>query len=235
MPSLRHVAIIMDGNGRWAKRLDHPRKIGHKYGAETVGNIVNYAVDIKLPVLTLFAFSCDNWKRPQSEVDTIFDLFQIFILQKLELLKDANVRIKVLGRRDNLYPKTLEVLELAEQETVNNTGLILNIAFNYSGRDEIVRATKKLAELCVNKKLNIDDITIDKFSDSLDTSHCCDPDLVIRTSGELRISNFLLWQMAYSEFYFVDSYWPDFTVELFQEAVDNYNNRERRYGNVSEN
>lgn len=232
MSNLQHIAIIMDGNGRWAEDLKAPRALGHKQGAQAVQNIINYSISIKLSYLTFFAFSCENWSRPKEEIDNILQLIKVFIAENLDNLYKDNVKIKVFGRKDNLAHNVMSLLIKAEEKTKNNTGLSLNIAFNYSSRDEIVRATKKLAKAYSEKKLAIEDITEEKFAGYLDTANCCDPDLVIRTSGEIRLSNFLLWQIAYSELYFCDCYWPDFTVKHFQDAIDSYKKRNRRYGAI---
>lgn len=233
MAKLKHIAIIMDGNGRWAEQLKYPRLLGHKHGAKTVQDIIDYAIIIDLKILTLFAFSCENWSRPASEIQNILQIIKIFITDNLDKLIVNNVKIKVLGRRDTLSIDILELLNKAEYATKNSTGLTLNVAFNYSARDEILRATQKLIKDCELKKIAIDNITEEVFSNYLDTAGESDPDLVIRTSGELRLSNFLLWQIAYSELYFCECYWPDFTVQHLQEAIEEYNKRNRRYGAIS--
>lgn len=235
MADLNHIAIIMDGNGRWAEQLKYSRLLGHKQGAKTVQDVIYYAVKIKLKILTFFVFSCENWARPQEEVDNILQLIKLFITKNLNKLDADNIKIKVLGRRNDLCPKVLELLIKAEEKTKNNTGLILNIAFNYSSRDEIVRATQQIVKDCSEKKISILDITENLFSSYLDTKGQTDPDLIIRTSGELRLSNFLLWQLAYSELYFCDCYWPDFTIEHLKNAINEYKKRHRRYGAISEN
>lgn len=232
MSDLEHIAIIMDGNGRWAEAFNAPRLFGHKRGARIVQDIIKYSINLKLGHLTFFAFSCENWSRPSAEVDNILQLIKVFLEQNLQQLHKDNVRINVFGRKNNLADNVLNLLYKAEQETANNNGLNLNIAFNYSGRDEIVRSTQRIVQDCEAKKLRWQDINEKVFTSYLDTANSCDPDLVIRTSGELRLSNFLLWQIAYAELYFCDCYWPDFTVAHFQKAIDAYKKRHRRYGAI---
>jgi len=232
MSNPRHIAIIMDGNGRWAQSRGLPRSAGHKAGMEALHKIVNHASRIKLQWLTLFAFSSENWSRPQSEIDHLLGLLKIFVRRDLLNLHRENVCIKIIGDRDGLSTDIVMLLDEAETLTQSNTGLQLVVAFNYGGRNEIVRATKAIAEKVKSLHLDLDEITEDVISRALDTKMIPDPDLIIRTSGELRLSNFLLWQAAYSEFYFTEATWPDFSTELFDDAVHCYLSRDRRFGRL---
>lgn len=229
----RHVAIIMDGNGRWAKSHGLPRTAGHRKGMETVREIVRAASDIGIGFLTLFAFSSENWRRPETEVTDLLGLLKLFIRRDLAELHRDNVRIRVIGDRRNLRGDILPLLLEAEETTRDNSGLTLVIAFNYGARDELVRAVSSLASDVAAGRLNPDDITCDLIDSRLDTVGIPDPDLIIRTSGEERLSNFLLWQAAYSELMFVPDYWPDFDKTLFCEALERYAARERRFGGLS--
>lgn len=232
MSNPRHIAIIMDGNGRWAQSRGLPRSAGHKAGMEALRKIVNHASRIKLQWLTLFAFSSENWSRPQSEVDHLLGLLKIFVRRDLLNLQRENVCIKVIGDRGGLSTDIVALLDEAETLTKTNTGLHLVVAFNYGGRNELVRATKVIAEKVRSLNLDLDKITEDVISHALDTNLIPDPDLIIRTSGELRLSNFLLWQAAYSEFYFSEATWPDFSTELFDDAIHCYLSRDRRFGGL---
>jgi len=222
----KHVAIIMDGNGRWAKKRGLPRLAGHRKGAENITNIVRAADDLGLSYLTLFTFSIENWRRPKAEVNGLMDLFEQVLDEKLPELMENNVRLNLIGNIDAIRKSTRNRFEEAVKKTDPNTGLILTIALNYSGRDDIARAVKKmLAD-------NLGDLSEDKISDYLDTAGMPDPELLIRTSGEARISNFLLWQIAYSEVYFCDVLWPDFKGEHLYEAINDFQKRERRFGGL---
>ena len=227
-----HVAIIMDGNGRWANARGLPRREGHRRGVEALRNAVRFAGRRGIQVLTLFSFSSENWSRPQEEVQDLLNLLRFFIRRDLAELKRNNVRIKVIGNRADLAPDIRELIEQAERETTANTGLQLIVAFNYGARDEIVRAARRLAAEVVDGRLAPDAITEQLFGKALDTVGIPDPDLVLRTSGEKRISNFLLWQAAYAEFVFVPVLWPDFSDETFEAALQEFAGRERRYGGV---
>ena len=229
---LRHVAIIMDGNGRWAAKRGLPRTAGHKKGVDTVKATVKTAIDLSIPYLTLFSFSSENWSRPKPEVDELMRLMKLFIEREENTLHKANVRIRMIGAPLEQSSELYQLVQKAELKTKDNTGLQLTVAFNYGGRDEIIRATKDLAEQVNKGLITSDEITEDLLSKSLDTSDLPDPDLLIRTSGEYRISNFLLWQLAYAEFVFMDCNWPDFTKEKFVEAIDIFHKRDRRYGGV---
>jgi undecaprenyl diphosphate synthase len=225
-----HIAIIMDGNGRWAMARGLPRGEGHRRGVEAVRNIVKVAVELRLPYLTLFSFSSENWTRPPEEVDFLFGLFRRYIRRDVAELHAAGIRIHVIGRRDGLPSDILGMIEDAERLTAENTGLQLVLAFNYGARDEIARAARKIAEAVREGSLDpasVDETTVGRF---LDTATLPDPDLIIRTSGELRLSNFLLWQSAYAELVFVPVYWPDFNQATLSGALDEYAGRTRRYG-----
>ncbi|MBB1247608.1 MULTISPECIES: isoprenyl transferase [unclassified Rhizobium] len=228
----RHVAIIMDGNGRWAQSRGLPRAMGHRKGVEAVREAVRVAGDTGVRYLTLFAFSSENWTRPETEVNELMGLLKAFIRRDLAELHGQNVRIRVIGARDNLRGDILPLLIEAEETTRANTGLTLVIAFNYGARDEIARAARKLAEQVAAGALRPEQIDAVALDGQLDTQGIPDPDLVIRTSGEERLSNFLLWQAAYAELLFVPEYWPDFTREVFYRALAVYAGRERRYGGL---
>jgi undecaprenyl diphosphate synthase len=228
----RHVAIIMDGNGRWAKARGLPRIAGHHAGMKTVKKITKAADRIGVDVLTLYAFSTENWKRPKDEVEFLMKLPQEFLSIELEELYENNVRVRMMGKRDHLPNHTVEAVEAAIERTKNNTGLILNFALNYGSRDEMVEAARELARQSAKGELNPEDIDDEKFSKQLLSSDLPEPDLLIRTSGELRLSNFMLWQLAYSEFWFTDVYWPEFSEEHFFGAVREYQRRARRYGGL---
>lgn len=227
-----HVGIIMDGNGRWAQRRGLPRSAGHKQGAETLKKIVKYANSIGVKVITAYAFSTENWNRPQKEVDALMDLLYTYLLQAEEQFKGTNVILKVIGDRAPLSDKIKNAILHAESITKNNTGLILNVALNYGGRDEIVGAVRKCALDCVRGKLYPDEITENYISSLMYTKENSEVDLIIRPSGEKRLSNFLLWQAAYSEFWFDDICWPDFSEEDFKRAILDYQQRNRRFGGV---
>lgn len=229
----RHVAIIMDGNGRWAESQGLPRSAGHKAGIKALCEIVRYANEINLQWLTLFAFSSENWARPQKEVGYLLELLQVFIENDLMALNDANVRIKIIGDREHLSEHIADLLHTAEKVTHTNTGLTLIVAFNYGSRNEIIRAVNSLLKLKALGKLSEDKITQELFERQLDSHGIPDPDLIIRTGGELRLSNFLLWQAAYSELYFCEKFWPEFTAAEFTKALKSYKNRERRFGGIS--
>lgn len=229
----QHVAIIMDGNGRWAKERGLPRTVGHTKGVEAVRQAVETAGEYGIGFLTLFAFSSENWSRPEAEVSDLLGLLRRFIRRDLAELHRANVRIKVIGNRANLKGDILPLLLEAEDTTRTNTGLTLIIAFNYGSRDELTRAAKRLACLVEAGDLKACDITEQVLASELDTFGIPDPDLIIRTSGEERLSNFLLWQAAYSEFVFLPGYWPDFGREMFAEALRIFAARDRRFGGLS--
>lgn len=228
----RHVAIIMDGNGRWALNKGLPRIAGHKEGMNVVQKIVRAAVHYNIEILTLFAFSTENWKRPKPEVDYILRLPKEFIHLFLPELMEYNVRIETIGDFDSLPAHTKEAVMYMKNKTKHNTGLLLNFALNYGGRYEIVEGLKRVISDVEAGRISKEQLSEEIFSSYLYTHNLCDPDLVIRTSGEQRISNFLLWQSAYSEFWFTDVLWPDFNEELFKEAIEEYQSRIRRYGGI---
>ena len=228
-----HVAIIMDGNGRWARARGLPRTMGHRKGVEAVRETVRAAGDIGVKYLTLFAFSSENWRRPETEVSDLLGLLKAFIRRDLAELHRQNVRIRVIGDRSNLRGDILPLLIEAEETTRDNTALTLVIAFNYGSRDEIARAVVSLAKDVEAGRLRPQDISPELLDARLDTAGIPDPDLIIRTSGEERLSNFLLWQAAYSEFMFMPEYWPDFSRDLFFAALEKYAARDRRFGGLS--
>lgn len=229
---LHHVAIIMDGNGRWARKRGLPRTAGHKRGVETVKQTVNAANEMGLPYLTLFSFSSENWSRPKPEVDELMRLMKTFLQREQDSLFESNIRVKMIGSPLEESSEVFQLIRRAEEKTAANTGLQLTVAFNYGGRDEIVRAAQKLAARVAAGELAPGDITEQAITESLDTYGIPDPDLLIRTSGEYRISNFLLWQLAYAEFLFLDCNWPDFDRKTFEEAISVYFARDRRFGGV---
>lgn len=228
----KHIAIIMDGNGRWAKSRGLPRVAGHKQGMETVRTTVKAANKIGIEALTLYAFSTENWKRPPKEVEFLLRLPNQFLSRFLPELIEENVKVTMIGTKKGLPTYTLEAIEEAIEKTKNNTGLVLNFALNYGSRFEMVEAIKRIVDDVAHDKYEKDDISEETVSRYLMTSFLPDPDLLIRTSGELRISNFLLWQIAYSELYFTDVLWPDFTEEHFYQAIEEFSKRSRRFGGV---
>ena len=224
-----HIAIIMDGNGRWAQARHRPRVFGHQAGVKTVRRIVEDAADLGIKYLTLYSFSTENWSRPKAEIAALFALLKQYVEDDLETLNENNVRVRILGSRTGLKPDLLELIERVESRTDNNSEFHLNIAFNYGGRDEILRAFAKASEAGVDiAAMSETDVTA-----YLDTSDIPEPDLVIRTSGETRVSNFLLWQAAYAEFIFTDVLWPDFSKADLEAAIAEFQTRERRYGNLN--
>lgn len=228
----RHIGIIMDGNGRWARARGWPRVEGHRRGVQTLREIIRHAGRIDLRWLTLYSFSSENWSRPVEEVQELMNLLKIFIRRDLAELNANNVRVRVIGERSNLPRDIAALLEEAESKTERNTGLTLVVAFNYGSRNEIARAVRSLAADVAAGLIPADAIDEASIASRLDTSGMPDPDLIIRTSGEERLSNFLLWQAAYSEFVFVPTYWPDFTPAEFDRAIGVYMGRERRFGGL---
>ncbi|MBP0726209.1 isoprenyl transferase [Bacillus sp. RG28] len=227
-----HVAIIMDGNGRWAKKRNLPRIAGHHEGMKVVRKIAREANSLGIKVLTLYAFSTENWKRPRTEVEFLMKLPQEFLGTFLPELIEENVQVRLMGNENQLPSYTVEAVKKAVEATKNNTGMILNFALNYGSRDEMIQSIKAIANDVKENKIAIESIDEALFNDYLMTSELGDPDLLIRTSGELRISNFMLWQIAYSELYFTDEFWPDFTEESLRNAILEYQNRSRRFGGV---
>ena len=227
-----HVAIIMDGNGRWAAERGLPRREGHRHGVESVRNTVRTAIELKIGHLTLFSFSSENWSRPQAEIRELMSLLKRYIRRDLADLHKHDVKIRVIGERAGVEPEILRLIDEAMSLTSDNEGLRLTIAFNYGARNEIIRATRAIAERVKTGSLEPDAISERLFGAYLDTEGLPDPDLLIRTSGEMRMSNFLLWQCAYTELVFVDVYWPDFSREVFEAAIAQYHDRERRFGGL---
>lgn len=227
-----HVAIIMDGNGRWAKKRLLPRNMGHRQGAKVLEQICRDAADLGIQYLTVYAFSTENWKRSTEEVTGIMDLLRSYLSNCVERASKDGLRIRVIGDKSALDADIVAMIENAERETAKFDKLDFTIALNYGGRDELRRTMAKLAKEVQAGVLAPEDITEDKISENLDTAGVPDPDLLIRTSGELRLSNYLIWQLAYAEFYFTDTLWPDFDKESLKEAIRYYNGRERRFGGV---
>jgi undecaprenyl diphosphate synthase len=225
-----HIAIIMDGNGRWAKQRRLPRISGHKVGMDSVREIITFSREIGIKVLTLYAFSQENWKRPQSEVSALMRLLQEYLRKELKTMIEKGIRFRAIGETEKLPPKAQEIINNAIEKTSENKDLILNVALSYGGRSEIVEAVKKVLTDIENGKVSVDGLDETIFENYLNTSGLPDPDLLIRTSGEKRISNFLLWQSAYTEFYFTDTLWPDFRKKDMLLAILDYQQRERRFG-----
>ncbi len=228
----KHVACIMDGNGRWAKKRGLPRSAGHRQGVEIVKSIVRMSSDIGIKSLTLYAFSTENWKRPKSEVSILMDLLVEYLRNEIEELHQNNVKLLILGDSSKLPSKVRAEIESSKEKTGSNTGMTLNIALNYGSRSEIVSAVKSIASKVDGGEISIDDIDEDMISNNLDTYGQPDPDLLIRTSGEQRLSNFLLYQLAYSEMIFLDCFWPDLSNEEYAKALTLYAKRQRRFGGV---
>ena len=227
-----HVALILDGNGRWAKKRGLPRTMGHKEGCVTVEKTVEIAARMGIKYLTVYRFSTENWKRSVEEVGALMQLFRYYMVRLLKIAKANNVRVKMIGERSRFDKDIVEGINRLERETKDNTGLTFVIAVNYGGRDEIVRAARRMAEDLETGKLKKEEITEPVFASYLDTAGIPDPDLLIRTSGELRLSNYLLWQLAYTEIYVTDCLWPDFDKEELEKAIAAYNKRDRRFGGV---
>ena len=227
---LEHLAIIMDGNGRWAARRGLPRSMGHRKGAEVVKEITRAAGELGIKYLTLYAFSTENWNRSEDEVKTLMGLLRDYLQSDLKEVQENNVRIRFIGEREMLDADIVRKMAEIEADTLRNTGMTLCIALSYGSRQEIVNAVKKTAALVKEGDISLNDVDVKLFSDMLYTKDMPDPDLVIRTSGEQRISNYLLWQIAYAEFFFTDVLWPDLNKKLLEDIIKNFNMRERRYG-----
>ena len=227
-----HVAVIMDGNGRWAEAQGQPRTYGHAAGSEVVENMVEVMSDAGVRFFTVYAFSTENWKRSEEEVSTLFSLFAVYLKKLIKKSTENNVRCFIIGNREGLDPELISVIDELEEKTKDFTGLTFTIAINYGGRDEITRAVRKIAENVKAGVTDPADITEDMISGKLDTAGMPDPDLLIRTGGEERISNYLPWQLAYTEFYFTDLNWPDFGPDELVKAIRKFNGRERRFGGV---
>jgi undecaprenyl diphosphate synthase len=226
----RHVAIVMDGNGRWAERRNLPRHAGHKAGVTSVRTSVEQSVKHGIEVLTLFAFSSENWKRPKTEVSLLMDLFMAALRREVKRLKRNNVQLRIIGDRSAFSEKLQQRIAAAEADTADNNGLVLQIAANYGGRWDIVQAVTRLGKRIESGELTADRITEATIAAELSFSGLPDPDLFVRTGGEQRISNFILWQSAYTELYFTDDYWPDFDARAFDRALEYYAGRQRRFG-----
>lgn len=230
----RHIAIIMDGNGRWAQRRGLPRIAGHREAMKTVKKITREASNLGIRVLTLYAFSTENWKRPKTEVDFLMKLPEQFLSSYLVELNENNVQVRVMGKTEQLPKHTLRAVEKAVEKTKHNDGMILNFALNYGGRSEIASAARRIALDAQLGKLDIQSIDEELFANYLFSKSLPDPDLLIRTSGEIRLSNFMLWQLAYTELWFTDVYWPDFSEQHLHEAIIQFSKRGRRFGGVNE-
>jgi undecaprenyl diphosphate synthase len=226
----RHVAIIMDGNGRWAEKRHEPRLFGHKAGAKSVRDIVEAARELGIQVLTLYAFSSENWNRPVQEVSGLMMILKKFLISELSRMQKNGIRLSCIGEMEKLPLGVRETLLDSITTTSSNTEMVLNLALSYGARDEITRAVRLLAEECTAGRVKVSDITVELVNSYLYTAGMPDPDLLIRTGGEARLSNFLLWQLSYAEIYFTDVMWPDFRKEIFLKAIANFQKRERRYG-----
>ncbi len=228
----KHVAIIMDGNGRWATGKGKSRQYGHKTGSKTLETICDDAYSLGIQYMTVYAFSTENWIRPAKEVHYLMHLLRHYLKDSIKKSKKDNIRIRVIGNVQGLDNDIIEKIQTLESSSSTNTGLNLQIALNYGGRNEIIRSIKKIYHDIENNQLHIEDVNEELFNHYLDTQDIPDPDLLIRTSGEWRISNFLLWQLAYTEFYFIDKHWPDFTHTDLIQAIKYYNSKHRRYGGL---
>jgi undecaprenyl diphosphate synthase len=229
-PAPRHVAIIMDGNGRWARLRARPRTFGHSEGVEALRRTVEAAGEVGVRYLTIFGFSTENWRRPVEEVSALMDLLRAYVARDLDRLVKEGVRVRVIGEREGLQSDIAEIIQRAETRTRHNDKLNLTIAFNYGGQDEILRATRRICADVAAGKLTPGDVSADRFERYLDTAELPPLDLLIRTSGEFRLSNFLLWQVAYAELVFMDVLWPDFDRAALERAIEEYSRRERRFG-----
>lgn len=229
-----HVAIVMDGNGRWAKKRKKPRLYGHKIGADSVRDIVETSAEIGIKHLTLYAFSSENWNRPESEVSGLMNILKSYLVSELGRMEKNNIRLRCLGNTARLPNGVKKVLDESIERTAGNDSLTLNLALSYGARDEICMAVKSIAEQCRSGALRVEDIDHDTISDQLYTGGQPDPDLLIRTGGEARLSNFLLWQASYSEIYFTETMWPEFRRDVFLQAIQDYQKRERRFGKTGD-
>jgi undecaprenyl diphosphate synthase len=225
-----HLAIIMDGNGRWAEQRHLPRILGHRKGVETVQSVVDECLKLGVRYLTLYAFSSENWGRPQDEVEALMGLLGSFLKKELSQLQKQGIRLMAIGELDRLPKSINKILQDIIQKTAGNDRMVLNLALSYGSRNELTRAIQSLGNEIAEGTLRVEDVTEEAIGNALDTGAIPDPDLMIRTSGEMRISNFLLWQLAYSELYFTEAFWPDFSRELLYKAIEEYSNRQRRFG-----
>ncbi len=229
-----HIAVIMDGNGRWAKKRGLPRFLGHKEGVKTVKKIITHTAKNHLKALSIFAFSAENWLRPKEEVSFLMNLLDEYVVSEWDTITKNNIRFVMSGKAELIPEKTRQSLLKLKEETKNNTGLLLNMALSYSAQDELVDCMKQIAKKVQKGSINIDDISKDTIRDNLYNSELPDVDLLIRTSGEQRISNFMLWRISYAELYFTDKLWPDFNEKDFDKAIDEFNKRVRRFGKTDE-
>ncbi|MFV1957197.1 MAG: isoprenyl transferase [bacterium] len=230
----RHIAVIMDGNGRWARERGLPRIAGHRAGVAAVRSIVEESARCGIGYLTLFAFSRENWQRPGNEVTALMELLDLYLKKELAMLRKNNVRLRTIGHSDDLPPAVLKTLRSVEMDTLNNDGLTLVLALSYSGKQDIVDAVRQISGKVASGKIALEDVGEITVDEHLATKGIPDPDLLIRTSGEMRVSNFLLWQTAYTEFYVTDKFWPDFSADDLREAIEEFRKRERRYGLTSD-
>lgn len=230
--NIKHIAFIMDGNGRWAKKRGLPRSLGHREGCKRIKDITLACIDFKLEVMSIFCFSTENWKRSKSEIDYLFNLLKIFFEKEIDELDERGVKVVTLGDLSRLPLETQNVIYKAKERTKNNKNFILNICLNYGGKDEIVRAVKDVAIALENKTLNKDDINEKVFESFMESHELLPVDVMVRTSGEQRISNYMLWEIAYAELVFVDEHWPDFKKENLRRVIEIYNTRDRRFGGV---
>jgi len=230
----KHVAIIMDGNGRWAESKGKHRVFGHKHGVKSLSKAISFAAEKKLQALTIYAFSSENWKRPEKEVNMLMDLFFTVLGSEVKKLHKHNIKFNVIGDVLGFSERLQKKIFQAEMLTKNNTGLVLNVAANYGGRWDITQATQKLAKLVKKGELAVEDITEERLNNEINLNQLPTVDLMIRTGGDYRISNFLLWQLAYAELYFCDVLWPDFNADVFQDALNTFSSKERRFGQTSE-
>jgi len=228
----RHVAIIMDGNGRWAKSLGKPRLYGHQQGAEALRRAIRAAIELKIPYLTVWAFSTENWSRPPQEITGLMTLMKTLLPKELGNFNKNNIRLRVAGLRDKLSPDLIQIIDQAVESTQNNTGLTLTIAFNYGGRADILQAAQRIASAVHEGTLKPQEVTEDLFSNYLLTADIPDPDLIIRSAPDYRLSNFMMWQGAYAELVFLETYWPDFDKTIMINALQEYQKRERRFGGL---
>jgi undecaprenyl diphosphate synthase len=230
----KHIAIIMDGNGRWAQKRGMLRTLGHKIGVDSVRDIVKASRQLEVEVLTLYAFSTENWKRPSAEVKTLMTLLKTYLEREFNDLKKNNIVLRCIGQQEKLPSDVLTVLQRVIKDTSSNDGMVLNLALSYGSRNEIVCGVKDIVNKCIAGEIKFDTITEQTISDHLQTNGQIDPDLLIRTGGEARLSNFLLWQASYSELYFTDTYWPQFRKKQLFEAIREYQDRQRRFGKTGE-
>jgi len=230
----KHIAIIMDGNGRWAKKQSKPRFLGHKAGVKSVEAVVSRCIELDVKVLSLFAFSSENWRRPEKEVSLLMELFGLALKQQVKRLHKNNIQLRIIGDTSKFSASLQKQIQQAQELTAANSGLIINIAANYGGRWDVTQAMQKIAQAVKEGQLALDDVTEELIDSHLTTADLPEPDLFIRTGGEQRVSNFLLWQLAYAEMYFTDALWPDFDGNELDKAIDSFAQRERRFGKTSE-